>query len=50
MQVRIFEQDGSEPIYSATGEDSTKKKAEQQAARIALEHLRSQQPVPAESA
>jgi len=50
MQVRIFEQDGGEPIYSATGEDSTKKKAEQQAARIALEHLRSQQPVPAESA
>jgi ribonuclease-3 len=50
MQVRIFEHDGGEPIYSATGEDSTKKKAEQQAARIAFEHLRSQQPVSAESA
>ena len=50
MQVRILQQDAGEPIYVATGEDSTKKKAEQQAARIALEYLRSQQPVPAESA
>jgi dsRNA-specific ribonuclease len=48
--VRIFEHDGGEPMYTATGEDSTKKKAEQQAARIAIEHLRSQQTVPAESA
>ncbi|HWC18866.1 MAG TPA: ribonuclease III [Terriglobales bacterium] len=45
MQVRILEQGGLEPLYVATGEDSTKKKAEQQAARIALEYLRSQQPV-----
>ena len=50
MQVRILQQDAGEAIYVATGEDSTKKKAEQQAARIALEYLRSQQPVPAESA
>ena len=50
MQVRILEQGAPEPLYVATGEDSTKKKAEQQAARIALEHLRSQQPVQTESA
>ena len=50
MEVRILEQSAREPLYVATGEDSTKKKAEQQAARIALEYLRSQQPVPAESA
>lgn len=52
MQVRILEQGaldrGEEPLYVATGEDSTKKKAEQQAARIALEHLRSQEPDQAE--
>jgi ribonuclease-3 len=54
MEVRIFEQgarnEGREPIYVAVGEDSTKKKAEQQAAKIALEHLRSQEPVQAEQA
>lgn len=54
MEVRIFEQgarsEGKEPLYVAVGEDSTKKKAEQQAAKIALEHLRSQEPVQAEQA
>jgi ribonuclease-3 len=50
MEVRIVEQGGQEPLYVATGEDSTKKKAEQQAARIALEHLRAQEPVQAEPA
>jgi len=50
MQVRILEQGAEEPMYVATGEDSTKKKAEQQAARIALDHLRSEQPVETESA
>src|SRR5215475_10791927 len=48
MQVRILEQGAQEPLYGATGEDSTKKKAEQQAARIALEYLRSHEPVQAE--
>jgi len=48
MQVRILEQGAQEPLYVATGEDSTKKKAEQQAARIALEYLRSHEPVQAE--
>ena len=48
MQVRILEQGALEPIYMATGEDSTKKKAEQQAARIALEYLRSHEPIQAE--
>lgn len=47
MQVRIFEQGaqdgGREPIYVASGEDSTKKKAEQQAARIALDHFRTRE-------
>ena len=50
MQVRIFEHGGQdsgrEPIYVATGEDSTKKKAEQKAAQIALDHLRSHDAVP----
>ena len=50
MEVRIVEQSGQEPLYVASGQDSTKKKAEQQAARIALEHLRSQEPVQAEQA
>lgn len=50
MQVRIQGQGAEEAIYAASGEDSTKKKAEQQAARVALEYLRSHQPVPAESA
>ena len=54
MQVRIFEQGaqdrGENALYEATGEDSTKKKAEQRAAKIALEYLRSQEPVPAEPA
>jgi ribonuclease III len=49
MQVRIVEQGSQEPIYVATGEDSTKKKAEQQAARIALDYLRANQSVPAPS-
>src|SRR4051812_45842993 len=52
MQVRIFEQGaqdrGENAVFEATGEDSTKKKAEQQAAKLALDHLRSQEPVPAE--
>ena len=48
MEVRIVEQSGQEPLYVASGQDSTKKKAEQQAARIALEHFRSQEPVQAE--
>ena len=54
MQVRIFEQGaqdgGREPIYVSSGEDSTKKKAEQNAARIALDHLRSLEPVPEKDA
>lgn len=50
MEVRIVEQGGQEPLYVATGEDSTKKKAEQQAAKIALEHLRAQEPMQAEPA
>ena len=50
MEVRIVEQGGQEPLYAATGEDSTKKKAEQQAAKIALEHLRAQEPMQAEPA
>lgn len=54
MELRIFEQgarnEGKDPLYVAVGEDSTKKKAEQQAAKIALEHLRSQEPVQAEQA
>lgn len=54
MEVRIFEQGaqnaGKDPLYVAVGEDSTKKKAEQQAAKIALEYLRSQEPVQAEHA
>jgi ribonuclease-3 len=50
MQVRILEQGAQEPLYVATAEDSTKKKAEQQAARIALEHLRAQESAPAEHA
>ena len=50
MEVRILEQSAHEPLYVATGQDSTKKKAEQQAARVALEHLRSQPPVQAEPA
>ena len=50
MQVRILEQAASEPLYVATGEDSTKKKAEQLAARIALEHLRSHEGAQAEKA
>jgi ribonuclease-3 len=54
MQVRIFDQGaqdgGREPIYVASGEDSTKKKAEQNAARIALDHLRSQEVVPEKQA
>lgn len=50
MQVRILEQGSQDPLYVATGEDSTKKKAEQQAARIALEYLRSHEPVQAEQA
>ena len=50
MEVRIVEQGGQEPLYVASGEDSTKKKAEQQAARIALEHLRAQEPMQAETA
>jgi len=50
MQVRILEQGAQEPLYVATGEDSTKKKAEQLAARIALEYLRSHEPVQAEQA
>ena len=50
MQVRILEQAASEPLYVATGEDSTKKKAEQVAARIALEHLRSHERAEAEKA
>ena len=45
MQVRILEHGSEEPIYVATGEDSTKKKAEQQAAKLALAHLRSQESV-----
>jgi ribonuclease III len=52
MEVRIFEQgaqnEGKDPLYVAVGEDSTKKKAEQQAAKIALEHLRSMEPMQAE--
>ena len=50
MQVRILEQGAQEPLYVTTGEDSTKKKAEQQAARTALEYLRSHEPVQAEQA
>ena len=50
MRVRILEQGASEPLYVATGEDSTKKKAEQQAARIALEYLRSHEPMQADKA
>ena len=50
MQVRILEQGAEEPLYVTTGEDSTKKKAEQQAARTALEYLRSHEPVQAEQA
>jgi len=50
MEVRILEQGGEEPLYVATGEDSTKKRAEQQAARIALEYLRSHEPVHTEQA
>jgi ribonuclease-3 len=50
MEVRIVEQGASEPLCVATGQDSTKKKAEQQAARIALEQLRSHEPAPAEHA
>lgn len=48
MEVRITEHGVHEPLYVATGQDSTKKKAEQQAARSALEHLRAQEPVQAE--
>src|SRR5438270_1219218 len=48
MQVRILEQGAQESLYVATGEDSTKKKAEQLAARIALEHLRPHEPIQAE--
>ena len=50
MQVRILVQGAEQPVYVASGEDSTKKKAEQQAARIALEYLRSHEPVQAEHA
>ena len=50
MQVRIQEQGSQEPLYVAVGEDSTKKKAEQQAARLALEHLRARESAPAEHA
>jgi dsRNA-specific ribonuclease len=50
MEVRIVEQSGQEPVYVASSQDSTKKKAEQQAARIALDHLRSQEQVQAEQA
>jgi ribonuclease-3 len=50
MEVRILEQGAQEPLYVAAGQDSTKKKAEQQAARIALEYLRAQEPVQAEHA
>jgi ribonuclease-3 len=50
MEVRILEQGKQEPICVATGEDSTKKKAEQRAAKVALEFLRSREPVQAETA
>ena len=50
MEVRIVEQGAPEPLCVATGQDSTKKKAEQQAARIALEQLRSREPAPAKHA
>jgi ribonuclease-3 len=47
MEVRIQQQSAQEPLYVAEGQDSTKKKAEQQAARIALEHLRAQEQIQA---
>jgi ribonuclease-3 len=50
MQVRILEQGAEQPLYVASGEDSTKKKAEQQAARKTLEYLRLHNPVQAEPA
>jgi ribonuclease III, bacterial len=50
MQVRIFEHGSEEPVHVATGEDSTKKKAEQQAAKMALAHLRSQESIAVEQA
>ncbi|MBV9075568.1 MAG: ribonuclease III [Acidobacteria bacterium] len=48
MEVRIQEQGAPDPLYVAEGQDSTKKKAEQQAARLALEHLRAHEPVQAQ--
>jgi ribonuclease-3 len=44
MEVRIHEHGAQEPIYVAKAEDSTKKKAEQRAAREALEYLRAREP------
>jgi ribonuclease-3 len=43
MEVRIHEHGSQEPLYVAKAEDSTKKKAEQLAARMAMEHLRAQE-------
>jgi ribonuclease-3 len=48
MEVRIHEHGAQEPIYVAKAEDSTKKKAEQRAARDALEYLRAHEPAVAE--
>jgi ribonuclease-3 len=47
IEVRIHEHGSPEPVYVAKAEDSTKKKAEQRAARMALEHLRAHEPAAA---
>ena len=42
VEARIYFQGQSQPEYVARGEGATKKKAEQLAAKQALEHLRGQ--------